>query len=990
MQNEVRVNVVDETGFDGAAVCRRARSGRTKAREITLKMILREKNRGYCLRALVAGLTLQLSFTVKASEEAFNFDWRFARGDQHEAIAPDFDDSAWERVDLPHDWAISGPFGSLEEEGKTGKLPWKGEGYYRKHFDLPADAKGKHLQFVFDGVMANPVVYLNGRKIGSWTYGYNSFWVDATAEARVGERNVLTVHADTREHVSRWYPGAGIYRKVTMRWVDPIHIPVWGICITTPEVTDRQASVHAAVEILNATKMAQAVDVESTLLDPAGGKVATLKKSIRLTAGDTQSAGFEFTVASPQRWDVDSPSRYQVVTRVFVGSKEVQRETTPFGIRTFEWTPDDGFHLNGRRVQLHGVNLHHDQGPLGAAFFPRAMERQLQIMKAMGVNAIRTSHNAPAPELLELCDQMGFIVWDELFDKYGKFAGIRCGTDEYVDRYAEREVVNFVRRDRNHPCVFTWSIGNEIGDLKKDHVDTMVAYFKKQDLTRPVTLGSHMPQQAAGGMLDALDMSGWNYAQKYMTARKAYPEMPLVYSESASAFGTRGAYKLSTPRSKTDYGNDDELNAHVLTAASWADIPELEFERMRKHSFVAGEFVWTGFDYLGEPTPRKYARSSFFGIVDLAGFPKDSYYLYRSLWMPETPTVHLAPHWNWEGCEGKAIPVYVYTDGDEAELFLNGRSLGRKRKMDPDQWSAANLAYGKMAFASSEELIQDDDGHVQAEHLAGKALDGNSATRWCATDDRYPQYWQVDLAATCPISTVKIQWEDRAGAYTFDLLTSSNGKTWDVVEAKLDSYDDVSELTFPRRTARWVRVDIKSGHRWASIREVEVLEQVRPNRENPYFKCVDAYRLRWLNVPYEPGELKVVAYKQDERLGEAVVHTAKKGETLRLTADRLQLDADGMDLCYVSIEMVDKDGRLCPRAMDELTFSISGAATLMGVANGNPQGHDPFTDATHPLFYGKAVAVLRSTAGQSGDAILTVKTNEGIQSDITIRFNAQL
>uniref|UniRef100_UPI0035656053 glycoside hydrolase family 2 TIM barrel-domain containing protein n=1 Tax=Pontiella sp. TaxID=2837462 RepID=UPI0035656053 len=876
-----------------------------------------------------------------ADDTSFNFGWRFAKGDQAAAIAPDFDDAAWEQVDLPHDWAISGPFGALTEPGATGKLPWIGEGYYRKHFDLPAEAEGKRLQFVFDGVMANPTVYLNGQEVGSWTYGYNSFWIDATAAANFGGGNVLTVHADTRQHTSRWYPGAGIYRKVAIRLVDPLHIPVWGVCVTTPEVTDRQATVRAEVELTNSATRAQTVEIETTLLDPAGKKVAQRRNAITVPAGTLQVAGFEFNVPAPQRWDVDSPNLYQVATRLLADGQERQRVATPLGLRTFAWTADDGFHLNGRRVQLHGVNLHHGHGPLGAAFFPRAMERQLQIMKQMGVNAIRTSHNAPAPELLELCDRMGFVVWDELFDKYDKFAGIPCSIDEYVDRYAEREVVNFVRRDRNHPSIFTWSIGNEIAGLEKEHVDQMVAYFKRQDTTRAITLGSHIPAQASKRIIDALDTSGWNYAQKYMTARQTYPTMPLIYSESASAFGTRGAYKLNSPRTKTDWGNDGELNAHVLTAAAWADIPEVEFERMRRHPFMAGEFVWTGFDYLGEPTPYQggngksaqpsgaLARSSYFGIVDLAGLPKDSYHLYRSHWRPEEPTVHLAPHWNWEGHEGEAVPVYVYTNGDEAELFLNGRSLGRKSKVDPAKQKLANLAYGKVASASSEELIQDAGGNVQAENLAGKAIDGNSATRWCAKDGSYPQHWQVDLDESRTIAFVSIQWEKPDPKRAFELQTSTDGKKWKPVKAKAVTQRDRSELRFPPLPARGVRIVVNNGQKWASIREVEVLENPPANgagSENPYFNVVDTYRIRWMEVPYAPGELKAVAYKNGKPLGEAVVRTAGQGAQLRLTADRTQLRADGMDLCYVTIDLLDQDGNLCPRAMDDLTFSVTGAA----------------------------------------------------------------
>ena len=833
--------------------------------------------------------------TERSSEElapewdhSINFNWKFAKGEQQAAIDPDFDDSAWEGVDLPHDWAISGPFGPLKSRGNTGKLPWKGEGWYRKTFDLSAEAEGLRLQFLFDGVMANPEIYLNGEKVGSWRYGYNSFWLDVTEAAMFGGSNVLVVHADTREHFSRWYPGAGIYRKVGMRLIDPVHIPVWGLYVSTPEVSEEEAMIHTSVELQNSADSDQTVLLKVSLLDPAGKAVARVEKELELPSGKELIAEFDLSINEPLIWDIEHPNLYTCLAVLEIKGKHIQNSSTSFGIRNFKWTANDGFHLNGRRVQLYGVNMHHDHGPLGAAFFPRAMERQLEIMKEMGVNALRTSHNACAPEVLELCDRMGIIVFNELFDKYGPTAGVRCSTGEYVDKYAETEVKNFVRRDRNHPSVFLWSIGNEIGDLLTDrdsmaseHVANMVKYFNKHDDTRPITMGCHVPSASGEGkhILDALETSGWNYGRRYVTTRLAYPDMPLTYSESASAFGTRGAYKLPLPKSKTDWTDDGEITAYMLTSAQWSDIPEIEFEYMRIDTFVAGEFVWTGFDYLGEPTPvmnidsrwakgsflptkEGYdARSSYFGIVDLAGLPKDSYYNYRSLWNRKVHTVHLAPHWNWQGREGESIPVFVYTDGDEAELFLNGESLGRRSKMDPNQ------------ALTSQAMARDFEYSVDPE-----------------------------------------------------------------------------------------------------------------DQENPYFEVVDAYRLRWMDVAYEPGELKAVAYKDGALIGEAKVLTAGEPVTLRLTPDRTDLEANGMDLCYVTISMIDANGNICPLAMDMLEFTVDGAARFMGVANGNQMGHDSFTDESHPLFYGQAVAVLRSNPGQSGTATLSIRSESGIVAEAVVNF----
>lgn len=869
-----------------------------KSNEIIKDRTMKRIHFHHCLLASFTAILITLlscTSEERQGEEwdsSFNFNWKFAKGEQPGATDPDFSDDVWETVDLPHDWAISGPFGPLDSNGSTGKLPWQGEGWYRKTFELPAGAAGKRLQFLFDGVMASPTVYLNGQEVGSWIYGYNSFWIDATEAARFGAVNVLAVHADTREHRSRWYPGAGIYRKVTMRFVEPVHIPVWGVFVTTPDVSDDQATVNVAVEITNASDENQEVDVELTLIDPDGNALSTVTARAEVNSGKTGSVAQIIKITNPRRWDVEHPNLYTCRVNLLSGRKVLHRASTSFGVRTFEWTANDGFHLNGRRVQLYGVNLHHDQGPLGAAFFPRAMERQLEIMKEMGVNALRTSHNACAPEVLDLCDRMGIIVWDELFDKYGPTAGVQCSTAEFVEKYAEREVANFVMRDRNHPCVFLWSIGNEIGDLlstregsrSAEYINTMVRYFKQYDTTRPTTMGCHVPVPAEGDLhiFDGIETLGWNYARRYWTTRKAYPGMPLIYSESASCFGTRGAYKLKLPESKLDYGDDGELTAFMLTSAPWSDIPEHEFEYMRIDTFMAGEFVWTGFDYLGEPTPVTSlgrpgrpgrersrpvvrdsitARSSYFGVVDLAGLPKDSYYDYRSLWNKKENTVHLTPHWNWEGNEGETVPVIVYTNGDEAELFLNGVSQGRRKKIDPDRV--------KTSVAIRESL----------------------------------------------------DYSVRAG-----------------------------------------------------------------DEEHPYFEIVDAYRLRWLDVAYEPGMLKALAYKDGELIGEAIVKTAGEPARLQLRPDRTHMKADGMDLCYITVEMVDSEGTVCSRAMDMLKFSVEGAARLMGVANGHQRGHDVFTDSTHPLFYGKAVAVIRSIPGKSGEAVVMVKTEAGMESSLRLEF----
>ena len=617
----------------------------------------------------------------------FNSDWKFAKGGQKGAEAVDFNDSSWKAVRLPHDWAIAGPF-NPKEDGYAGKLPWWGQGWYRKSFKLDKADAGRRVYFDFDGVMAFPKVYVNGQLAGKWDYGYMSFRVDATPYVKFGADNIIAVYADTRNHGTRWYPGAGIYRKVTMTINEPVHIAHWGTYITTPEAADASAKVNVRSTIKNCLKVKSKVSVEVTLFDPDGKQAAPLKTNdVAIPADRSRKVNQLFVIANPQRWDITSPKLYTAKTIIRQGGRIVDADTTTFGIREFRFTADDGFHLNGRRVQFHGVCLHHDQGALGGAFYTRAMERQLEIMRDMGVNAIRTSHNPPAPELLELCDRMGFVVWDECFDKWDKTAD-RDPCTSPLEQYGKKQIHNFVMRDRNHPCVVVWSIGNEIDPqpaapegVSAERVKFMSDFFRKYDATRPIGMACHMPVVAQKKMLDALDVAGWNYQRKYEQFRKSYPDKPIIYSESASALSTRGFYELPLRGSKTQYSKEIQVDSYDRNAAQWSDIPDREFNLMGKDKFVAGEFVWTGFDYLGEPTPYgRQARSSYFGIVDLAGIPKDRFYLYRSYWRPDVLTVHILPHWNWPDRIGQNVPVYVYTNGDTVELFLNGESLGKQTK----------------------------------------------------------------------------------------------------------------------------------------------------------------------------------------------------------------------------------------------------------------------------------------------------------------------
>ncbi|HEX9973865.1 MAG TPA: glycoside hydrolase family 2 TIM barrel-domain containing protein, partial [bacterium] len=585
----------------------------------------------------------------------FNHDWKFTKSNPADAKLPDFNDSSWEKINLPHDWAIFGPSDSLGD-GETAKLPWRGQAWYRKKFNLNHSDAGKRIYFLFDGIMAFPQIYINGQLAGQWDYGYNSFYLDVTDLVAFNKENLIAIHVDTRRHGSRWYPGAGIYRKIQMIITDPVHVGIWGTWITTPDVRDTWADVRVLTAINNFSSEAKKVLIETTILSPEGKAIITRVEDKAIAKN--QSAEFEqwFALVQPQQWDIDNPILYSVKTIVMRDNQICDSCLTHFGIRTFKFTSDDGFHLNGRRVQLKGVNLHHDQGPLGAAFYPRALERQLEIMREIGCNAIRTSHNVCAPELLELCDRMGFLVFDEAFDKWDEKADILPETDFY--EFGERNIRNFVLRDRNHPSVVIWSVGNEMRDIQPNingglrKLQAMVDYVRKYDPTRPVTMVCDMMNTVEWRHFDYYDVHSWNYGKRYLPARLIEPNKPVIISESASTVSTRGFYELPLPEKKTDFTNSLQVSSYDLNAPWWAEISDDDFMWQEQDRDVCGEFVWTGFDYLGEPTPyddyqakqgkikqQQVSRSSYFGIVDLCGIPKDRYYLYRSHWAPEKTTV---------------------------------------------------------------------------------------------------------------------------------------------------------------------------------------------------------------------------------------------------------------------------------------------------------------------------------------------------------------
>ena len=674
---------------------------------------------------------------------------------------PGFDDSGWRHLNLPHDWGIEGPF-KMEYPSDSGKLPWWGVGWYRKHFEVPAADAGRRCYLDIDGAMSYAAVWCNGRFVGGWPYGYASWQVDLTPFLKPGEPNVLAVRLDNPPDSSRWYPGGGIYRHVWLEKTAPIHVAHWGSYVTTPEVADDHALVTVATTIDNRTDADEALVVRTDIFacgpdgHPVGASVANTRlATAAVKAGGSQVAYTQVRVDHSNRWDLQHPRLYVVVTTVEQDDHPLDRCETVFGIRTIQFTPDNGFLLNGQRVQLQGVCDHHDLGALGAALNDRALERQLKILKGMGCNAIRTSHNPPAPELLTLCDRLGILVMDEAFDMWqiGKKPN---GYNLLFDDWHDRDVRALVRRDRNHPSVILWSIGNEIPEQGRPQGPALAAELsgavQAEDYTRPTTAATSDTGAGYNGWQQATGVFGYNYKpQEYGKFRAANPTIPLFGSETASTISSRGFFVFPAVEDKGGGRADFQVSDYGLYAPPWATPPDTEFKGQDQFPFTAGEFVWTGFDYLGEPTPygkdmtnllnfhdeagkakmaqqlnelgkiEVPARSSYFGIIDLAGFPKERYYLYQSRWRPDFPMAHLLPHWTWPERVGEVTPVYVYTSGDEAELFLNGQSLGRKKK-EPLQY---HLQWDDVKYAPGElKVVAYKDGKPWAtdvERTAGPA-----------------------------------------------------------------------------------------------------------------------------------------------------------------------------------------------------------------------------------------------------------------------------
>ena len=810
--------------------------------------------------ALALGAALSLPLQAQRTERLLEKGWRFTREDQTQFSSPTFNDSKWSRVVVPHDWAIYGPFSfdndkqhlaiaqdgqkeAMEHAGRTGGLPFVGAGWYRRSLEIPSDLGDRRVFLRFDGAMSHARVYVNGKEVGYWPYGYNTFAFDITSFVRPGEANTLAVRLENKHESSRWYPGAGLYRNVHLTITSPVYVPLWGTQIQTPTAKASHAYVDVRTRIAGMSSLAgRPLQVTTQLLSPEGKVVAQCEEEIQSSSAEHLChTGFE--LQSPQLWDINQPHLYKYVVELSDGGRVLDRDTTTFGIRSIELKAGDGFYLNGRKLKFQGACLHHDLGPLGAAVNEAAMRRQIRTMQDMGVNAIRTSHNMPAPEFVRLCDEMGMPVMAESFDCWAQ-AKVPNGYNLDFNEWHERDLVNLVHQFRNSPSVIMWSIGNEVPE--QPSLDGAKLAYRLQEIchredpTRPVTNGMDNPLGVLkSGMATALDIPGFNYRPfLYDSAHKVLPQGFLLGSETCSTVSSRGVYKFPVVRKSMAKYPDHQSSGYDVEHCGWSNLPEDDFIRQEDHDWSMGEFIWTGIDYLGEPTPYYSdwpSHSSLFGAVDLAGLPKDRFYLYRSHWKKDAETLHVLPHWTWPGREGEVTPIFVYTNYPEAELFINGKSQGRQRK------------------------------------------------------DR----------------SIKIE----------------------------DTENEDSQKAFTRQKR---------------------------------------YRLMWMDTKYEPGEVKVVAYDEaGKAVATQIVRTAGRPHHLELIADRTTIAADGKDISFVTVRVVDKDGNLIPDDGRLLNFKVKGAGSFRAAASGNPASLDAFHLPRHHAFSGQLVALIQS-AEHAGEAVLTV------------------
>lgn len=811
--------------------------------------------RSIILSAVAA--TVSLPLTAR-EETALRHGWRFTQTDNSAAISPDFDDSSWQQVTVPHDWAIYGPFDRNHDlqtvavtqdgekkatlkTGRSGGLPYMGVGWYRTSFSA---TPGREVSLVFDGAMSEAKVWVNGHEVGEWPFGYNSFHFDVTPYINPdGKDNVLTVRLENKPFSSRWYPGAGLYRNVHVVETEQIHVPVWGTHVTTPHVEADFATVKLLTKIENSAE--RELTVKTEIISPSGEVVASKTTKGRINHGLPVEQNFE--IANPSLWSPETPSLYTAKTVIFDDNgNEVDNYDTRFGVRSIEIIPERGFFLNGKPRKFQGVCNHHDLGPLGAAVNTSALRHQLELLKDMGCDAIRTSHNMPAPELLSLCDEMGFMMMVEPFDEWD-IAKCKNGYHRFFDEWAERDMVNMLRQYRNHPSVVMWSIGNEVPTQCSDDGYKVAKFLQdichREDPTRPVTCGmDQVTCVLENGFASMIDVPGLNYrTQRYLESYEALPQGVILGSETASTVSSRGVYKFPVKVSGTAMYDDHQSSGYDTEHCTWSNIPDVDFALAEDYPWTMGQFVWTGFDYLGEPSPYNTdawpSHSSLFGIIDLASIPKDRYYLYRSHWNRTDTTLHVVPHWTWPGREGEVTPVMVYSSFPEAELWINGVSQGRQKLL-----TAAEAA---------------------------------------ASDD--------------PMALLR------------------------------------------------------------------------------------RYRLIWDDVVYEPGEIRVVAYDEaGKAVAEKRVRTAGKPYALKLEPSVGSLAADGDDLAYVTVSVVDRDGNLCPHDGRLVRFKVRGEGSYRAAANGDATSLDLFHKPQMHLFNGKLTAIVQS--GDKAGTVTLTATAPGLKS----------
>ena len=834
--------------------------------------------------------------TVDTRRTDFNADWVFRLCDDTAAIHPDYEDADWRKLNLPHDWAIEGDFSQDNPSGTGGGALPGGIGWYRKTFKIDKADEGKRIRIDFDGVYMNSTVYINGHKLGSRPYGYISFSYDLTPFVKWGMENVIAVRVDNAEQPnSRWYSGCGIYRNVWLTKLNPIHIAQWGTYVTAEDVSKNSARLmirttlqqEIPVPMQDSVKQANGtyavfdwemiplaeVVLHSRLIDTDGNLVGEVASELQIKNDSTNEVEQELVLKNPNLWSVDTPYLYKVESLLKDKNtgKILDVYHTPYGIRTFRFDAQKGFVLNGKQMKINGVCMHHDLGCLGAAVNTRAIQRQLEILKEMGCNGIRCAHNPPAPELLDLCDQMGFIVMNETFDMWRK-KKTRHDYSRYFNEWHERDLTDLILRDRNHPSIFMWSIGNEVleqwtdakadtltleeanlilnfgqsaemlakeGELSVNSLLTqkLANRVKTLDSTRLVTAGCNEPNPNNHLFRSgALDLIGFNYHDDWFAGvPDNFPGKPFIVAESVSALMTRGYYRMPSDSmfiwperwDKTFEDASFSCSSYDNCHVPWGNRHEGTLRHVKSNDFISGQFIWTGFDYIGEPTPYGWpARSSYFGIVDLAGFPKDVYYMYQSEWRPEKTVLHLFPHWNWT--PGQEIDLWAYYNkADEVELFVNGQSQGIRTK-------------------------EGDDFHVM---------------------------WRVK---------------------------------------------------------------------------------------------------------YEPGTVKAISRKKGVVVAEQEIHTAGEPAQLRLTPDRTKIQADGKDLSFVTVEVLDKEGRLCPNADNEVTFAVEGVGFIAGVDNGYPISMERFKDNHRKAFYGKCLVVIQNN-GQFGNIKLTATAKGLAKATVKIK-----